>query len=78
MDERWDQPTEEKTLELLEDLKKDKPEYFHTHKRSVLGLVVNRRGNFVSIQTDGSEIIEVDLEQVKSAKMYHKIEFHLC
>lgn len=61
----WDEETktEEQIQETIETLKHDQPKYFNTHQRSILGLIVSRNRQFLTIDTDYKEII-VDLDTV--------------
>ncbi|XP_055846551.1 probable RNA helicase armi [Episyrphus balteatus] len=64
-DNLWDEDdkTEEQIRETLESLKLNDPKYFNTHQRSILGLIVSRNRQFLTIDTDYKEII-VDLDAV--------------
>ncbi|XP_055914591.1 probable RNA helicase armi [Eupeodes corollae] len=65
-DNLWDDEvkTEEEIKETLENLKEKDPKYFNTHQRSILGLIMLRNRQFLTIDTDYKEIT-VDLDAVR-------------
>lgn len=62
----WEKPSEERTRELVEDLRHQQPQVFSTSHRSMHGEVIGRRKQFVSIQLDNGETEDIDLEAVRT------------
>lgn len=63
-DSDWEQPSDERTADLVEELRAQRPEVFGTAYRSMHAEVVGRRKQFVSVELDNGERADVDLETV--------------
>ncbi|KAH8300365.1 hypothetical protein KR018_000008, partial [Drosophila ironensis] len=57
----WDKPTDAKIQESVESLKKDKPMYFDTQLRNVMGIIKKRLPSGILVDTDyGEKTLELD------------------
>lgn len=63
----WEQPSEERTREMVEELRHQQPQVFSTSHRSMHGEVIGRRKQFVSILLDNGETEDIDLEAVRTS-----------
>lgn len=66
VDNQWEEPSEKDLQNLIEELRVEKPEVYKTQIQSMLGYVVGRRKQFLSVDIN-NESVDVDLDTVQTS-----------